>query len=253
MSRTKFVAANWKMNLNTETAAGWLGEIEANLKRGVNCDVAVFPSFIMITDLMDMYEGDLLTFGAQNCSHMPQGAYTGEVSAGQLAAAGVEYVIIGHSERREHFAETNAMLKQKLQQAFDNDLLPIFCCGEPLAVRNSGGQMEYVKQQLTESLFHFSAEQLSNVTIAYEPVWAIGTGLNATPEQAQQMHAFIRSLIQQQYGNVLAEEIRILYGGSCKPDNAADIFACPDVDGGLIGGASLKAEDFARIIQAASV
>ncbi len=251
MKRTKFIAANWKMNLDIEQAAGWVGEVNANLPRNLNCDIAVFPSFIMITDLMDLYEGDVLLFGAQNCSHLPEGALTGEVSATQLAAAGVEYVIIGHSERREHFGETNQILTQKLQQALDNQLLPVFCCGEPLEVRNSNAQLAFVKKQLEESIFSFSAEVVSNMIIAYEPIWAIGTGLHATPEQAQEMHAFIRGLINEKYGNVLAEEIRIIYGGSCKPENAKLLFSCADVDGGLIGGASLKADDFVSIVGAA--
>jgi triosephosphate isomerase len=212
------------------------------------CDVLVFPSFILIGDLMDMYEGEQILFGAQNCSNKESGAYTGEVSATQLASVGVEYVIVGHSERREHFGETNKIVKEKLQMALKNGITPVFCCGEPLEVRNENKQQEYVKQQLEESLLGFSAAAIVEIIIAYEPVWAIGTGLNATAEQAQEMHAFIRAQIAAKYSDQLAQQVRILYGGSCKPGNACELFNCLDVDGGLIGGASLRAEDFISII-----
>jgi triosephosphate isomerase len=250
MRRQKIVAANWKMNLDLEEAAGWLGEVEANLRKA-NCDVVVFPSFIFIGDMMDMYEGVQIVFGAQNCSHLESGALTGEVSAAQLASAGVEYVIVGHSERREHFGETNHMILEKLKLALKHELIPVLCCGEPLQVRNDTKHKEYVKQQLEESLFQLPAAAVNEVVIAYEPVWAIGTGLNATPEQAQEMHAYIRSLIAGKYSETLAQQIIILYGGSCKPENARQLFACPDVDGGLVGGASLNAKDFIAIIEAA--
>lgn len=235
------------MNLDLEEAAQWLAQVDAGL-RNANCDVMVFPSFILLGDLMDMYEGDQLVFGAQNCSQYESGAYTGEVSAAQLASVGVEYVIIGHSERREHFSETNQMLKEKIQLALKNEIIPIFCCGEPLQIRDEGKQQEFVKKQLQESLFSLSTAAMAEIIIAYEPVWAIGTGLNATPEQAQEMHAFIRAEIATKYSNDLAQQIPILYGGSCKPDNAKALFACPDVDGGLIGGASLNAKDFLAVI-----
>ena len=249
MNRRKIVAGNWKMNLDLEDAAQWLATVDAGL-RNANCDVLVFPSFILLGDLMDMYEGDQLVFGAQNCSHIESGAYTGEVSAAQLASVGVEYVIVGHSERREHFAETNQMLKQKIQLALQHDITPVFCCGEPLKIREAGTQQAYVKQQLEETLFELSAAAVAELVIAYEPIWAIGTGLNATPEQAQEMHAFIRAQIAAKYANDIAQQIPILYGGSCKPDNAREIFSCADVDGGLIGGASLNAKDFLAVIKA---
>lgn len=247
MQRRKIVAGNWKMNLDLNDAAQWVADVEDGMP-GNDCDVIVFPSFILLPDLMDIYEGDRIVFGAQNCAHKANGAYTGEVSAAQLASVGVEYVIIGHSERREYFNETNQMLKDKLKLAIENELVPVFCCGEPLPVRNQGKQQEYVKQQLEESLFELTAAAAGEVIIAYEPVWAIGTGLNATPAQAQEMHAFIRSQIAAKYTQGLAQQVRILYGGSCKPDNARELFTCPDVDGGLIGGASLKAKDFLQII-----
>lgn len=250
MSRKKIVAGNWKMNLGLTEAAAWLAEVVSKLQNPT-CDVMVFPSFVLLTDLMDMYEGDTILFGAQNCSHLESGALTGEVSAMQLASVGVGCVLVGHSERREHFGETNQIVLQKIQQALKHELLPVFCCGEPLAVRHEGKQKAFVQQQLEESIFQLPAAALSEIIIAYEPVWAIGTGLNATPEQAQEMHAFIRSLIAARYSDEAANQLPILYGGSCKPDNAKSLFACPDVDGGLIGGASLKANDFLAIIDAA--
>lgn len=248
--RTKIIAANWKMNLTIDEAAEWLGEVAPAVEDS-HCEVLVFPSFVMLGDLMDVYEGNKIMFGAQNCSHKESGAYTGEVSAAQLASVGVDYVIIGHSERRQYFLESNAMLKEKIQVAFQHELTPVFCCGEPLAVRNQNKQLEYVQQQLEESLFGFPAAAMAEIILAYEPVWAIGTGKNATPEQAQEMHAFIRSLIASNYSIDLAQQTRILYGGSCNPDNVMDLFTCPDVDGGLIGSASLKSQDFLSIIRAA--
>lgn len=250
MGRRKIVAGNWKMNLDLDEAAAWLGEMEAGLRK-VNCDVVVFPSFIFLGDMMDIYEGEQIVFGAQNCSHLESGALTGEVSAAQLASIGVDYVIVGHSERRQHFGETNQIIQEKVKMALTHELIPVFCCGEPLEVRKEEKQKEYVKQQLEESLFSLPAAAINEVIIAYEPVWAIGTGLNATPEQAQEMHGYIRSLIAEKYSPSLAQQTIILYGGSCKPDNAKQLFACPDVDGGLIGGASLKAKDFIAIIEAA--
>lgn len=249
MQRRKIVAGNWKMNLDLEEAAKWLADVDAGL-RGDRCDVVVFPSFILLPDLIDMYEGEQLIFGAQNCSHKESGAYTGEVSAAQLASVGVDFVIVGHSERREYFAETNLVIKDKLQLAIKNELTPVFCCGEPLQVRNEGKQQEYVKQQLEETLFGLTGAAMDEIVIAYEPVWAIGTGLNASPAQAQEMHAFIRQQIAGKFGEKAGQQIQILYGGSCKPDNAKELFACPDVDGGLIGGASLNAKDFLAITRA---
>ncbi len=250
MSRTKIIAANWKMNLDLEEASQWLAEVAPNVEH-CTCEVLVFPSTIMITDLMDLYEGEKLLFGAQNCSQYESGAYTGEVSARQLFSSGIEYVIIGHSERREYFAESNEMLKQKIQLAFQHELTPVFCCGESLAVRNEGKEQEYVNKQLEETLFSFPPAAVAEIIIAYEPIWAIGTGQNATPAQAQQMHAYIRSRIASKYSDSIAQQVRILYGGSCKPSNAKEIFACPDVDGGLIGSASLNAKDFLAIIASA--
>lgn len=249
MSRKKIVAGNWKMNLDLTEAAAWLAEVDAGLQNP-GCEVLVFPSFVLITDLMNLYEGEQILFGAQNCSNKESGAFTGEVSAAQLSSIGAEYVIVGHSERREYFAETNQMQKEKIQQALKNGITPVFCCGEPAPVREAGKQKDFVKQQLEESLLGFSAAAVAEVIIAYEPVWAIGTGLTATAEQAQEMHAFIRAEIAAKFSSDLAQQVPILYGGSCKPENAAALFGCADVDGGLIGGASLNAKDFLAIIQA---
>ncbi len=251
MKRKKIVAGNWKMNMDLEMAAAWLSRVGEHIEHS-DCDVVLFPSFVLLPDMMDLYDGEKLIFGAQNCSHHESGAYTGEVSASQLVSIGVDFVIVGHSERREHCGETNEMLRLKIKLALQEGLTPVFCCGEPLAVRNSGAQKEYVLKQLEDSLFGFTAAQISEVIIAYEPIWAIGTGLNASPEQAQEMHAFIRGAIAAKFNNKIAEEMPILYGGSCKPDNASSIFSCPDVDGGLIGGASLKADDFIKTVEMAT-
>ena len=185
--------------------------------------------------------------GAQNCYDKASGAYTGEIAAPMLKSYGIDYVILGHSERREYFKESNATLAAKVDIVLENGMLPIFCCGEVLSEREAEKQNEIVLSQLKESLFHLSVEAFSKVVIAYEPVWAIGTGKTATSEQAQEMHAYIRSLVKEKYGEAVAADTSILYGGSAKPANAPELFACPDVDGGLIGGASLKSRDFIDI------
>lgn len=217
----------------------------------VKCDVIICPPLLHITEVSNVVSGTVLKIGAQNCAAASNGAYTGEVSAAMLQSAGVNFVIVGHSERRDMFGDSNEVVASKMHQALANNLLPIFCCGEPLGIRNQGKQEEYVLKQLQQSLFQLSEDEIKKVIIAYEPIWAIGTGLNATAEQAQQMHAFIRKQLTAVYGSTTANETRILYGGSCKPDNAGELFKCPDVDGGLIGGASLKATDFLAIIDAA--
>lgn len=187
---------------------------------------------------------------AQNCYHKSSGAYTGEVSADMLYSIGVTYCIVGHSERREYFQETNQIIAEKINLLLMQSITPIFCCGESLEIREHGSQNAYVETQLKESLFHLSPEQLTHICIAYEPVWAIGTGKTATTEEAQEMHAYLRSVIREQYGEEIAGAVSILYGGSVKPSNAKEIFASPDVDGGLVGGASLKAQDFVQIVKA---
>ena len=187
---------------------------------------------------------------AQNCYHKKSGAYTGEVSAEMLHSTGVNYCIIGHSERREYFNETNAMLTEKVNLCLDHFITPIFCCGEPLQIREAGTQNDFVSVQLKESLFHLTVKEIKGIIIAYEPIWAIGTGKTATTEQAQEMHAFLRSVLATQYGAAVANEISILYGGSVKANNAKELFGCEDVDGGLVGGASLIAAEFVEIIKA---
>lgn len=191
-----------------------------------------------------------MSLGAQNCYPKPSGAYTGEVSAPMLKSVGVDYVLVGHSERRQYFGESNAFLKEKTDALLAEGLTPIFCCGETLEQRNAEGYMEFVASQLTDSLFHLSATEFGKVVIAYEPIWAIGTGVTASSDQAQDMHAYLRQHIAKQYGEQVADDTTILYGGSCNEKNAAELFARPDVDGGLIGGASLKSREFTNIIKA---
>ena len=250
--RKKIVAGNWKMNLNLTEGAELVNEIFKGLPvLNEHQQVVVAPPYLHLTQTAAQLTGLIdVHLGAQNCHSEASGAYTGEVSAAMLKSAEVNYVIIGHSERREYFKEDNAMLAKKVNQALANNLQVIFCCGEPLEIRDAEGQNKYVEQQIKEGLFHLSAEQLKNVTIAYEPIWAIGTGRTASSAQAQDIHAFIRGVIAAQYGANAANETPILYGGSCKPSNAAELFACPDVDGGLIGGAALKADEFLGIIAA---
>jgi len=248
--RKQIAAANWKMNLTLQQAEKLLEDLHAisyNLKH--NQEVIFGVPFPYLAQVKHMLAGRNNVFvAAQNCSDKKSGAYTGEVSAEMLESIGVEYVIIGHSERREYFNESHAMLAGKIDRCLEHGLKPVFCCGEPLAVREAGTQNSYVETQLTESLFHLTATQLTGFVIAYEPIWAIGTGKTASNEQAQEMHAHIRSVMANQYGADVANSIAVLYGGSVKANNAKDIFGQPDVDGGLVGGASLVAADFAVII-----
>lgn len=250
--RKKIVAANWKMNLTLEEGKTLVDNILANLSGlSENRQVVIATPFVHLTQTaaqLDEYEH--IYTGAQNCSSEASGAYTGEVSALMLQSAGVHSVIIGHSERREYFKETDEVLVKKIAQAFANNLQVIFCCGEPLEIRDAGKQNEYVEKQIEAALFHLTENELANVVIAYEPIWAIGTGRTATSAQAQEMHAHIRSVLAGKYGQALADNTTILYGGSCNAQNADELFACPDVDGGLIGGASLKADAFLTIINA---
>ncbi|HEY1007207.1 MAG TPA: triose-phosphate isomerase, partial [Sphingobacteriaceae bacterium] len=212
--------------------------------------VIVCPPFIHLHSLVQLNKaGGRVAIGAQNCHHQESGAFTGEVSASMIRSAGTEYVIIGHSERRQYFGETNALLAAKTDVALKAGLKPIFCIGETLEERNSGRHFDVIRQQLAEGLFHLSETEIQSVVIAYEPVWAIGTGLTASPEQAQEIHAFIRSEVAAKYSEALAGEISILYGGSCNPKNAPELFAQADIDGGLIGGASLKSRDFTDIVK----
>jgi len=215
-----------------------------------NAEVMIAPPFTNLFQAFQSTKDDAIEVIAQNMHFAEHGAYTGEVSAGMLKSVGIKTVILGHSERRAYFNETDASLAKKVSQALDNGMRVIFCFGEELADRKAGNEEAVVESQIKNALFHLGAEAFKNIVLAYEPVWAIGTGETATPEQAQDMHAFIRSTLAAQYGATVAEDVSILYGGSVKPNNAKEIFSKPDVDGGLIGGASLKAEDFFAIVNA---
>jgi triosephosphate isomerase (TIM) len=248
--RQKIVAGNWKMNTDFQSAEDLLFDMVDLLKekgKGQTVIIACPPALYleMATDIA--IENDFLV-GAQNCSEFDSGAYTGEISPMMINSVGVTHVIIGHSERRAYFAETNQIVSAKVDAVLRNNMVPIFCCGEVKSERESGIHFDVVRTQVSEALFHLKGEQIENLIIAYEPVWAIGTGLTATPDQAQEMHAFIRGLISSKFGASVAANTSILYGGSCNAKNARELFSQPDVDGGLIGGASLKAEDFVTII-----
>ena len=241
--RKKIVAGNWKMNLNLQEGVALAKELnEALAADKPNCDVVICTPFIHLASVVPAVDGEVIGVGAENCADKVSGAYTGEVSASMVASTGAKYVILGHSERRAYYGETEEILKEKVQLALAN--------GEVLEERNQGIQNEVVYKQLAGSLYDLSAEDFSKIILAYEPVWAIGTGLTATPEQAQEIHAYIRSTIVEKYGAEVADNTSILYGGSCKASNAKELFANPDVDGGLIGGASLKVADFKGIIDA---
>jgi triosephosphate isomerase (TIM) len=248
--RKQIAAANWKMNLTLQQGETLIDEL-LNTPHGLTENqLAVFAvPFPYLIAIKNKLAGQKNVFvAAQNCYNKKSGAYTGEVSAEMLKSIGLEYVILGHSERREYFNETNAVLAEKVNICFENGLLPIFCCGEPLSIREANTQNSYVETQLKESLFHLTVAQLTGFVIAYEPIWAIGTGKTASSDQAQEMHAHIRGVMAKQYGSQVADSISILYGGSVKAANAKEIFGKPDVDGGLVGGASLVAAEFAAII-----
>jgi triosephosphate isomerase len=251
--RTKIVAGNWKMNKSLEEAMALTAGIIALSKAEVTSDVKIVlcVPFPYLLTVKDQTAATKVQVGAQNCSDQESGAYTGEVSAAMLKSSGIPFVIIGHSERRQYFGEDGKLLAKKTDRALANGLTPIFCCGEPLDIRENGTHEDLVRDQLEESLFHLAADALKKVVIAYEPIWAIGTGKTATSQQAQDMHAVIRKQLAKKYGDPVAQEIPLLYGGSVKPDNARELFSRPDVDGGLVGGASLKARDFVDIIKGA--
>lgn len=250
--RKQIAAANWKMNLTYQQGEKLLDEIlDAKVPLGTHQQVIFtvpFPYLIMASS--EVANESNYAVAAQNCYHKKSGAFTGEVSAEMLQSIGIKYCVIGHSERREYFQETNGQLAEKVNLLLEAGIQPIFCCGEPLSIREAGTQNEFVEGQIEASLFHLTAAQLEQVIIAYEPIWAIGTGKTATAAQAQEMHAHIRQVLAGKYGNATAGNISILYGGSVKGANAAEIFAGPDVDGGLVGGASLVAAEFIAIIQA---
>lgn len=250
--RNQIAAANWKMNLTFQQGEKLLDDVlgaKISLAGHQKAIFAVpFPYLIMANS--EVSEERNYYAAAQNCYNKKSGAYTGEVSAEMLHSVGIGYCVIGHSERREYFNESNAVLAEKVDLCLANSITPIFCCGEPLSIREAGTQNSFVEVQLRESLFHLPADVIKTIVIAYEPIWAIGTGKTATTEQAQEIHAYLRSVLAKQYGSEIADQVPILYGGSVKANNAKELFACPDVDGGLVGGASLVAADFIEIIKA---
>lgn len=249
--RKNIVAGNWKMNKNLQEGTQLAKELQEALNgKTVNCEVVICPPFIHLASIKGEICSKTISLGAQNCADKESGAYTGEVSASMLVSTGATHVILGHSERRAYYGETNAILLEKVKLALENKLTPIFCIGEVLEEREAGIQNKVVESQIREALFGLSAEDFKKIVLAYEPVWAIGTGKTATSEQAQEMHAFIRATIKQQFGAEIADETSILYGGSCNAANAKELFSNPDVDGGLIGGASLKVDTFMPIIEA---
>ncbi len=252
--RRYIVAGNWKMNLTRRECNSLIDNLESALKTqplNPNVQLIIAPSFIHLAKVSDKVKslGLPISIAAQNCSSFEKGAYTGEVSLEMLKSYGINYIIIGHSERREYFKESYEVLAKKVSLSLKYGLKPIFCCGEILEQREAGQQDKIIAQQLKKSLFHLSESEIKKVIIAYEPVWAIGTGKTASVEQAQTVHAFIRGLLAKNYSPSLSENTQILYGGSCKPNNARELFASSDIDGGLIGGASLKADDFIKIAQ----
>ena len=257
INRTPLIAGNWKMNTTLESGA----ELARGILEGVSSidagfstprwEIGFYPpatSLGLIADLCAGFDACKVLVGAQNMHAESSGAFTGEISANMIASCNADYVIIGHSERREYFNETNEDLTQKVNRALENKLKVIFCCGESLSQRDNGVHFDWVKQQLSESVFHLSSDQFNKLVIAYEPIWAIGTGKTASTEQAQEMHAFVRNLLDKKYGMEIAENTSILYGGSCKPTNTKDLFGQQDIDGGLIGGACLNADDFLAIV-----
>jgi triosephosphate isomerase len=253
--RRKMVAGNWKMNKTLEEARILTAEVMGMIANegGGNTEVILavpFPYLLSVKNQLGA--GSAISLAAQNCSEHEWGAYTGEVSAPMLRSIGIPFVILGHSERRQFYGEDGRLLAKKIDVALACGLTPIFCCGESLEIREKGAHESVVKKQVEESLFHLTVDNLKKVVVAYEPVWAIGTGKTASSQQAQEMHAVIRGCIAGVYGQPVAEEISILYGGSVKADNARELFACRDVDGGLVGGASLKSREFVEIVKSVS-
>ena len=248
--KKNIIAGNWKMNLNRFQVTTLLNNFLDKLPLETKTEIIFAPSFVHLSSVVETCaERDNIFISAQDCSANSNGPFTGEVSAEMIASCGAKYVILGHSERRAKFKETNELLKAKVGQALTNNLKVIFCCGESLIQRENGVHFEWIKSQISESLFHLTADEFKNIVIAYEPIWAIGTGVTASTEEAQNIHAFIRNLLTEKYAKDIAESTSILYGGSCKASNAKELFASKDVDGGLIGGASLNADSFVAITQ----
>jgi len=248
--RKKIVAGNWKMNKNAEQTEDLLNELIAEIPTERNVQVIVAPTFVNLASTVDHLEFTVIDVAAQNMHQAESGAYTGEISADMLKSIGVNTVILGHSERRAIFHETDALIANKVDTALKHNMTIIFCFGEELKDRQSATHFTIVENQLRDGLFHIKAKDWENIVLAYEPVWAIGTGETASPEQAQEMHEFIRETVRKAFGSDVAEDVSILYGGSVKPDNAKEIFSKSDVDGGLIGGAALNAKDFVAIVNA---
>jgi triosephosphate isomerase len=250
--RKKVVAGNWKMNMNLEEGLKFARSVDQYFRQKppVKTEVILCTPFIHLSGVSEILKNGKVALGAQNCASEASGAFTGEVSAYMIKSTGADYVIIGHSERRTLFHEDDKLLNKKTVLAINSGLKVIFCCGEVKEQREEKNHFIIVRRQIEEGLFTLRHDELENVIIAYEPVWAIGTGLTATPDQAQEMHKYIRGLVKEKYGSKIADDLTILYGGSCKPSNATEIFSKPDVDGGLIGGASLKKEDFIAITEA---
>ncbi|NLA24416.1 MAG: triose-phosphate isomerase [Bacteroidales bacterium] len=249
--KIKMIAANWKMNTDLHQAQELAENINNGVNKGMlpeNVNVVLGVPYTHLYMLSSVFNLDKVSLAAQNCAAYEKGAYTGEVSAEMIKSTGAKYVILGHSERRTYFNETDDIIAKKIDICIKNDLKPIFCCGETLEERESGQYKEVIKNQVKNALFHIDKKDILNIVIAYEPVWAIGTGLTATPEQAQEIHEYIRQLIAEAYNNETANSMPILYGGSCNPTNAESLFAQKDINGGLIGGASLKHDDFFKIM-----
>ena len=248
--RKKIVAGNWKMHKNSEQTEDLLNELIAKIPTDTNAQVIVAPTFVNLASAVDHLEFTTIDVAAQNVHEAESGAFTGEISADMLKSVGVDIVILGHSERRAIFHESDALIANKVNTALEHDMMVIFCFGEELKDRQSKNHFNVVENQLRDGLFHIESKDWESIVLAYEPVWAIGTGETASPEQAQEMHEFIRETVRKAFGSDIAENVSILYGGSVKPDNAKEIFSKPDVDGGLIGGAALKADDFVAIVNA---
>ncbi|MDG1850105.1 MAG: triose-phosphate isomerase [Flavobacteriales bacterium] len=247
--RKQIVVANWKMN-NSPTQSSQLCSLILSKMRPTDKEVIIAPSYLYLNSVVATTQNSIIKVAAQNCHQEISGAYTGEVSASMLADLGLDYVILGHSERRYYYGEDNSLLAKKVSSALSQGLKVIYCCGETLDQRISGAHLDRITKQLTEGLFHLPAKAMKNIVIGYEPIWAVGTGITATSAQAQEMHAHIRSALSDKYGADVAHDTSILYGGSCTPSNAKELFAQKDVDGGLIGGASLNADDFLAIVNA---
>ncbi len=250
--RKKIVAGNWKMNMNLDEGIKYAGLIDKYFKENPSgkTEVIICTPYIHLAGVSEKLKQGKVSLGAQNCASEASGAFTGEISAFMVKSTGAEYVILGHSERRSYYHEDDKLINKKTQLALNAGLKVIFCCGEVKSEREEGKHFLIVRRQLEEGLFTLSEQDINKVVLAYEPVWAIGTGLTASPDQAQEMHKYIRELVKEKYGNNCAKNLPILYGGSCKPSNAAEIFSKPDVDGGLIGGASLKKDEFIAIVEA---